>query len=481
MADWAPKLREYFGTANLHQVVHDASPSAFATAHSRGLWRPARHLDVIERAVLQVIATGGRLILSVAVRHGKSDYVSRWLTAWFLGRYPDKRVILAAHSADFAAGHGRFAREVLTEHGPDTFGVSVSKTSSAANRWDIEHRAGGMLTVGVGGSPIGRGADLMIVDDPFANFEDAMSPRIREKVQEWWTGTMVSRIEPGGAVIIICARWHEDDLPGFLLREDPDNWTELRLPAICDDPDNDPLGRAEGDPLWPEKYPLRTLEERHREVSLSLGEQVWAAQYQQTPRSLSGGMFPDDRWVKLDSLPCPINQVRWVRGWDLAATEDDGDYTVGVLLGLMPDERLVVADVQRGRWGSDEVRTAMLTCAATDPAGTGIEIPQDPGQAGKDQALQLVRLLRGHPVMVRPVSGSKELRAAGLSAQQRARNVCLLPGDWEGRFVAELREFPRGRFDDQVDAAASAFIGHVDPFIPDGVLEHYDPVSISIY
>lgn len=480
MADYAPALREYFGVGATVEATGDDSPSAFAVARSRGQWRRARHLDLIERAVLDTIAEGGRLILSVSVRHGKSEYVSRWLPGWYIGKHPDRRVILATHSADLAASHGRFARDTLAEYGPDTFGVSVSKASTAANRWDLAGRSGGMITVGVGGSPIGRGGDLVIVDDPYANFEDAMSPTIRRKVQEWWTGTMVGRIEPGGAVIIICARWHEDDLTGFLLREDPDNWREIRLPAIADDPD-DPLGRQLGEPLWPDRYPLETLEERRREVSLTLGDQVWAAQFQQSPRSLKGGMFPEKRWVEIDSLPCPVNQVAWVRGWDLAATEDAGDYTAGVLLGLMPDERLVVADVQRGRWGSDEVRSAMLTAAATDPPGTVIELPQDPGQAGKDQAVQLVRLLRGHQVMVRPVTGAKELRAAGLSAQQRARNVCLLPGSWQGAFVNELREFPKGRNDDQVDAAASAFMGHVDPFIPDDTVEHYDPVTISTY
>lgn len=463
-----------------------ATPAAFAATRSRGVWRRARHLDLIEQAVLDTIATGGRLILSVSVRHGKSEFASRWLPAWYLGRYPDRRVILATHEADFAAAHGRFARQILTEYGPTDFGVTVSRASSAANRWDIDGHSGGMLTVGVGGSPIGRGADLMIIDDPFKNFEDAMSPRIRQKVQEWWTGTMVSRIEPGGAVIIICARWHEDDLTGFLLREDGDNWTELRLPALCDDPDTDPLGRAMGEPLWPERYDLDTILQRQREVSLALGPQIWMAQFQQTPRSPTGGLFPEDKWTHLDELPCPINEVRWVRGWDLAATADGGDWTVGVLMGLMPDERIVIKDVIRGQWAPDDVRREILLAAASDPPGTVIELPQDPGQAGKDQALQLTRMLRGYPVMTRTVSGSKEVRATGLSAQQRAGNVCLLPGGWEGAFVNELRLFPRGVADDQVDAASSAFMGLVDPFIPDGLLvdedlDDFERVRISAY
>jgi len=230
-----------------------ASPAAFAEAHSRGQWRRARHLDLVEQACMETIATGGRLILSVSVRHGKSEFASKWLPAWYLGTHPDSRVILAGHEADFAASWGRAARDILTEYG-DRFGVAVSNASAAAARWDLAtpHR-GGMLTVGVGGSPIGRGADLMIVDDPIKSYADAMSPLIRRRVQEWWTGTMASRLEPGAAVILIMARWHEDDLAGFLLREEPGEWRVLRLPAVADDVD-DPLGREMGAPLWPERF-----------------------------------------------------------------------------------------------------------------------------------------------------------------------------------------------------------------------------------
>lgn len=266
-----------------------ATPAAFAVAHSRGQWRRARHLDLVEQACLDTIANSGRLILSVSVRHGKSEFASKWLPAWYLGTNPDKRVILAGHEADFAMSWGRQARDILTEHG-HRFGVSVSKASSAASRWDLAspHR-GAMLTVGVGGSPIGRGADLLVVDDPIKSYADAMSPLIRKRVKDWWTGTMVSRIEPGGAVILIMARWHQDDLAGFLLDEEPDEWQELRLPAVAD-ADDDPLGRDIGEPLWPERFDRDELDRRHRSTSLSLGEAVWLAQYQQSPTTPGGGM-----------------------------------------------------------------------------------------------------------------------------------------------------------------------------------------------
>jgi len=438
-----------------------ATPAAFAATHSRGRWQPAAHLHHIEQAVLDCINRSGRLIISVSVRHGKSEYVSKWLTAWYLATNPDRRIILAGHEADFAARWGRAARDILTEHG-HRFGVAVSPRSEAANRWDLTApHTGGMLTVGVGGSPIGRGADLMIVDDPVKSYEDAMSPLRRQRVKEWWTGTMESRIEPGGAVIIVMARWHHDDLAGFLLTEAPDEWDELRLPAIADSPD-DPMGRPLGAPLWPERFDLPELERRHKATSLALGETVWLAQYQQTPTTVSGGMFPEDRWQFAPAVHDSWQPVRWCRGWDLAATDGGGDWTAGVLVGARSDGQFVVADVQRGQWSAADVRTRIAECGRTDPPGTRIELPQDPGQAGKDQAQQLTSMLAGTDVHTSPQTGSKEVRAAGWAAQQQAGNVTLVDGSWCGGFVAEHAGFPRGTHDDQVDAAASAFNGLIE-------------------
>jgi predicted phage terminase large subunit-like protein len=422
------------------------------------------------RVLTEVVPAGRRLVRCIAVDSpshlylaGESmipthntDYV-RWFMAWYLATHPDARVILASHEADFAARGGRAVRDVLIEHGR-LFGVSVSKRSEAANRWDLERpNQGGMLTVGVGGSPIGRGADLLVVDDPVKNYAEAMSPLIRQRVQEWWTGTMVSRIEPGGAVILIMARWHEDDLAGFLLREAPDEWTELRLPAIADDPD-DLLGRDIGEALWPERYPLDELERRHKETALLLGEAVWLAQFQQTPRAPEGGMFPEARWGWLQTIHIGLEPIRWVRAWDLAASEGEGDFTAGVLMGRLSDGRFLVRDVRRGRWSADQVRFEIRKAANEDPHGTAIELPQDPGQAGKDQAQQLARMLAGFDVRTRPQTGSKEVRATGLAAQQQAGNVLLFEDRaWNGAFVSELAGFPRGTHDDAVDAAATAF------------------------
>jgi predicted phage terminase large subunit-like protein len=451
---WAQAAADAFDPPPL--ADHLLSPVNYAVHRSRGQFRDFPHIRVMERAILETIATGGRLIISASVRHGKSQIASRWLPAWFIGRNPDKRIILGGHEHDFAARWGRAARDILREYGAEDFGIEVSKDSEAANRWDIHRREGGMLTVGVGGSPIGRGADGMIVDDPIKSYKDAMSPLVRERQKEWLTGTMFSRIEPGGWMILLMARWHEDDPAGFLLEKDPENWRELRLPARCDDPATDPLGRELNEPLWPERWPAEALAEREREVSLALGRAVWFAQYQGRPQPPEGGMFPEAKWrfMRRDELP---DRLRWVRAWDLAATKDAGDFTVGVRMARLPDGRFVIDDVVRGQWEGSEWRTQMKAAQLRDPAGTQVELPQDPGQAGKDQGKQLVALLAGSNVHARPQTGSKEVRASGYAAQQQASNVLLVEADWNGEWVAEHRDFPRAAHDDQVDAGSTAF------------------------
>lgn len=437
---------------------HLLSPVNYAVHRSRGQFQDARHIRVMEEFILHIIETGGRGIIAASVRHAKSWTASRWLPAWYLGTHPDRRVILAGHEADFARKWGREARDILREYGHEDFGIRVSSESEAANRWDIEGREGGMLTVGMGGSPIGRGADLMVVDDPLKNFKDAMSPLIRERCVDWWTGTMSSRVEPGGAALLLMARWHEEDLAGWLRSNQGERWEILRLPARCDEPETDPLGRKLGEPLWPERWSDEALTLAEADVTGRFGKVVWLAQYQGRPQPPAGGMFPEKMWrfISAEKL-AEQGQVSWCRGWDLAATKDAGDFTVGAKIGQLADGRWVVADVIRGQWESADVRDTLEATAVLDGWETDVQLPQDPGQAGKDQGTQLVALLSGSNVEALPVSGSKEVRATGLAAQQQRGNVLLVEADWNGPFVQEFGAFPRGVHDDQVDATATAF------------------------
>jgi hypothetical protein len=193
--------------------------------------------------------------------------------------------------ADFASTWGRKARDLLEQWGR-LFGVRVSKRSSATHRWDLEGRDGGMTCAGVGGPITGRGAHLLIVDDPVKNDEDARSPGLRQKQWEWWQSTATTRLRPGALTIVIQTRWHRDDLTGQILRAAETNgqrWRTVKLPALAEE--NDPLGRAVGEALWPEVYSREKLEQ----VRAARTAYYWQAMYQQNPLA-EGAMEWPDSW-----------------------------------------------------------------------------------------------------------------------------------------------------------------------------------------
>src|SRR5258708_863622 len=230
------------------------------------------------------------LVIEAPPRHGKSELISRYLPAWYLGLFPARRVMLVGYGAGFARSWGRKARSLLIEHGRDCFGVEVSTEERAASEWGLAGYEGGMVTAGVGGPLTGRGANLLIVDDPIKNAEEAVSQTIRDNHWDWWQSTASTRIEPGGCVIIIATRWHYDDLSGRLIHAaqtgEGSPVRRLRLPAIAED--GDPLGRAAGEALWPERWPRDRLEK----IRLEKDAAWWHAMYQQRPRRSARSTSP---------------------------------------------------------------------------------------------------------------------------------------------------------------------------------------------
>ena len=191
---------------------------------SKGKWIPARHLLYTSKKLVDVSARRIKgLIVTEPPRHGKSELISKYFPAWYLGLFPDERIILTSYEADFAASWGRKARDIIEEYGEELFGIQVRQDSSAANRWGIQGYEGGMNTAGAGGPITGKGGNLIIIDDPFKNAEEANSKTIRDKVWEWYKSTLYTRLEPNGVLVIIQTRWHEDDLVGRLLNPEYGN------------------------------------------------------------------------------------------------------------------------------------------------------------------------------------------------------------------------------------------------------------------
>ena len=385
-------------------------------------------------------------------RHGKSEFASKYFPPWYIGTFPDRRVVLASYEADFAAGWGRKARDLFAEHGPEYFNASVKKTSSSASRWDVEGNTGGMDTAGVGGAMTGKGAHLLIIDDPVKNAEEANSETYRNKAWDWYTSTAYTRLEPGGAVVLIQTRWHEDDLAGRVIekaKQTGEEWDILNLPAIA--LENDAAGRQPGEALWPERYDLARLSE----IEKTIGPYWFSALFQQTPQPHGGGFFKW-AWYKdkmVDGLPIRAERVRY---WDTAGTEGGGDYTVGALVSRDDHGLFYVEDIVRGQWSPHHRNQEIVATAKRDGTDVQIWLEQEAGVGGKDRTNDTIRELAGYYVRAEPATGSKENRAEPFAAQSEAGNVVVKRADWNHAWLTELCGFPFGK-DDQVDATSGAF------------------------
>ncbi|OPY31557.1 MAG: Terminase-like family protein [Methanomassiliicoccales archaeon PtaU1.Bin030] len=404
------------------------------------------HLKLLDKALTN-IAYGiwDRLIVEMPPRHGKSELVSRYFPAWYLMHWPDKRIILTSYEADFAAQWGRKARSLLEEHGGK---VQVSKGSSAADRWEIEGHMGGMQTAGIRGPITGKGADLLIIDDPVKNDEEARSELMRERNWDWYTSTARTRLEPDGAVVVIMTRWHEDDLVGRLLADiEGDKWNVIRLPAIAE-PD-DPLGRIEGQALWPERFDENALEA----IRKGMSPYYWNALYQQSPTARGGNVIKDEWWRYYDMHavePSFLKGARFViQAWDTAfKTGQDNDFSVCTTWAEMTSGAYLLS-MWRGRVEFPElVKTSNNLIDTWKPNAVIIEDKA----SGQSLAQELQRTARV-PIIPMPVDKDKVARCYAVTPEIEGGRV-FLPRDLPGlrELLAETAAFPNGVHDDIVDS-----------------------------
>lgn len=427
------------------------TPLTMAATLTDGRYKLPPHLRHLDRLLLELAAGRiRRLLVMMPPRHGKSEACSHWFPTWLLAIRPDTPVILASYEASFAATWGRKVRDSLIRaHEYGLCPVRVRQDVSAVGLWSVEGHAGGMRTAGVGGGITGHGAGLLVVDDPTKNAEEANSATYRDRAWEWWQSTALTRLEPDASVILIATRWHEDDLPGRVLEQEADDWEVVRFPALAEEADV--LGRKVGEALWRERYPAEAL----AKIKATIGTYWWTSLYGQRPTARGGGMIPVERIQILSAQP---TCVRWVRFWDLGGTEDGGDPSAGLRMGLMNDGRLCISDVRHFQKGPGETRQRVAQAAASDGREVAIFLEQEPGQSGKDQIENYARtVVAGYAFRGIPSTGDKVLRADPFAAAVEAGNVCLVAGPWNGDFLDECEKFPHGARDDQVDAAGGAY------------------------
>lgn len=475
--DCSPTPRPHDSPTPL-RIAWAASPVRMAHHLTKGRFQIPRHLDVLGTAIRDAVRTGGRLLVQMPPRHGKSWATSLWTPVWLLNIWPEKRVILASYEADFAASWGRLARNAIEEH-QDELLVRLSEDSTAANRWNTPE-GGGMITAGAGGAITGRGADLLIIDDPHKNAEEAYSKTHRDRVWEWWTSTAVTRLEPKAAVIVIQTRWHQDDLAGRILREQAAAWQVLSFSAVAQE--DDPLGRAEGEPLWPERYDREAL----TSIRGNVGSRVWTALYQQSPVPDGGGFFKREWWegrryreetpgryLLHDGTRVNLEDLRRWAAVDLATSvKTTADFTVITTVGALPDGRVLVLDVDRMRREGPDILPAIRR--AHERWGTSAVWIE---RVGFQAALIQQGWREGLPVREAPANKDKVARALPLtSAFEGGRLLLPAVAPWLEAFEDEFASFPLARHDDVVDA-----LGHAWAQVGYGVITAYssarDPVT----
>ncbi len=378
---------------------------------------PAAHHRLLIRE-LEALSAGktDRLMLLLPPGSAKSTYASLVFPPWWFARHPASSILATSHTASLARHFGRNVRGLVEQHA-SRLGYALDPASRAAHRFGTTKGAEYYAT-GVRGPVTGRRADLILIDDPVKSQAEADSPAARDHLWSWFRSDLITRLKPGGRILLVMTRWHPDDLGGRIL-ESADPWRVLRLPALAEA--NDPLGRALGDPLWPEWESAADLA-RKRAI---LGERAFSALFQQDPRPRTGRLFLPARIPIVDD---PVTSAA-VRAWDLAASAEapgrDPDFTVGLKLARDGHGQFVVLDILRLRGGPHEVEQAILATAAADGAAVPIGLPQDPGQAGRAQIRYLTSRLAGYRVVASPETGSKETRAMPAASQANAGNLAL--------------------------------------------------------
>lgn len=406
-------------------------------------YKPNWHHRLLAERLMELEAgVSGRLMVLMPPRHGKSELASVRFPAWFLGRNPESRVIATSYSARLAENFGRKVRDIIADPKFNlVFNAGLSARSKAADRWETTC-GGGYVAAGVGGSITGMGGDLLIVDDPFKNQEDADSKNYRDKVWDWYQSTLYTRIEKGGRIVVILTRWHEDDLAGRLLNSGNDNWDVVSFPAIAEEKEE---FRGIGDPLWEEKYNLDEL----KKIKSAVGTRVWNALYQQRPAPDDGTVFKKSWFRFYEHLP-DVDQL--IQSWDLTFSGGDGsDYVVGQVWGIKGAERYLIDQV-RGRMDfMGAVRSIRLMSEKYPDAKAKYIEDKANGPA-------LISALKSEIQGLIPVNpkGSKVSRAIAITPMLEAGNVYLKKASFSNELVDEAALFPSGKNDDMVDAMTQA-------------------------
>ena len=424
----------------------------------RDMWTafiPGKHHQVMANA-FERVASGDlkRLIINMPPRHTKSEFASFLLPAWFLGKFPEKKIIQTAHTAELSVGFGRKVRNLVSSSDYQAvFNTKLSADSKAAGRWNT-HMGGEYFAIGVGGAVTGKGADLLIIDDPHSEQEAMQNdPKIYDKTFEWYSSGPRQRLQPGGAIVMVMTRWAKRDLTGQILEHSAtrggDQWEVIEFPALM----------PSGNPLWPEFWSKSELESIMAELPVS----KWQAQYQQNPTSEQGAIIKREMWNIWEEERAPKCDYI-IQSWDTAfekhnradysacttwgifyRTNNEGKDIANVILLDAFKERIEFPDLKRAayefwkQWNPDTLIVEKKAAGAPliyEMRSMGIPVSEYTPTKGSDKIAR--------------VNAISDMFASGL--------VWCPDTRWAEEVVEEMAAFPYGDNDDLVDSTSQALL-----------------------
>jgi predicted phage terminase large subunit-like protein len=440
-----------------HLALAHEDLACYAVALSLQFQLAPHHELIVSR--LEAIERGeiSRLMISMPPRHDKSLLTSTIFPAWYLGRHPERSVIFATYGQELSDDFGRKVRNLISEpaHRAIFPSCRLSGDSTAAHRFNIMP-SGAYFAVGRGGPITGRGAHLLIIDDPLKDYQEASSETTRKALHDWFTSVAYTRLAPGGAIVLVQTRWHEDDLAGRLLSlNENERWEELSLPAVAE---SDEEFRRQGEALWPARFPLSELERIRR----AIGERAFVSLYQQRPAAAEGTIFKRD-WWRFYSSPIAASWTRKVQSWDTAfKTGTENDFSVCTTWGVS-ENGYYLLHLWRERVEFPELKRVVASLAEQwKPNAILVE-----DKASGQSLLQELKLSTALPIIPVRVDSDKQTRAQAITPLMEAGRIFIPESaSWARDFVEEMAGFPNGIYDDVVDSTTQALnYLRVEPYL----------------
>jgi len=442
----------------LNSLTRETAQNDFIT-FTREMWPgfiDGRHHKIMAKKFEEIAAgTCKRLIINMPPRHTKSEFASYLLPAWFLGKFPDKKIIQTSNTAELAVGFGRKVRNLV---GSDQYSrifpdVNLRSDSKAAGRWSTNAN-GEYFAIGVGGTVTGKGADLLIIDDPHSEQEAAIAatnPEVYDKVFEWYSSGPRQRLQPGGAIVVIMTRWSKRDLVGKILKSsierDGEEWEIIEFPAIL----------PSGNSLWPEFWPINELLALKNELPVS----KWNAQYMQSPTSEQGALVKREWWQIWEKEDPPRCEFL-IQSWDTAFTKGErSDYSACTTWGVFylneneSDPNIILLDAFKARLEFPELKAKALEMYKEwEPDAFVVEAKA----AGSPLIFELRRM--GIPVSeFTPTRGNDKIaRMNSVTDLFSSGKVWAPPRRWAEEVIEEMAAFPNSEHDDLVDSSTQALI-----------------------